>query len=108
MSPTIVAKRSRVSSLLSRKRPQPSKSNARFSTFVPEKSSRHTLNICEIRCVGTTRNFVRFDKYRMFYDGDASISTMFMAIAVPHFKSVFRKFLNDFLLLLQIAKLIIK
>lgn len=64
---TIVAKRSRVSSLLSKNRPQPSNSSAKFSTFVPAKSSRQTLNMCKMRWGGTTRNLVKFDKYKMFW-----------------------------------------
>lgn len=69
----MVANRSRVSSLLSRNLPHPSKRSAMTSTFVPEKSSKHTLNMCRIRWGGTTRNFVRFDKYRMFYESKVNI-----------------------------------
>ena len=63
---TILLNGCRVSSLRSRKRPQPSRSMAMFSMFVPEKSSRQTLNMCRITCGGTTLNFVRFDRNAMF------------------------------------------
>jgi len=62
----IVPNRSAVSSLLSKNLPQPSKSSAMFSTFVPEKSSKQTLNMCRMMCGGTTLNLVRFERKIMF------------------------------------------
>lgn len=62
----MVANRSEVSSLLSRNLPQPSSSNAMFSTLLPDKSSRHTLNMCKMRWDGMTRNFVRLDRNVIF------------------------------------------
>lgn len=65
---TIVPNLSEVSSCLSKNLPHPSNSNAIFSTFVPEKSPKQTLNTCRMMCGGTTRNFVKFDKYVIFYN----------------------------------------
>lgn len=62
----IVPNRSVVSSLLSKNLPQPSKSNAMFSTLVPEKSSKQTLNIWRMIWEGTTLNLVRFERKIMF------------------------------------------
>jgi hypothetical protein len=62
----IVPNRSPVSSLLSKNLPQPSRSSAMFSTLVPEKSSKQTLNICRITWGGTTLNLVRFERKMMF------------------------------------------
>lgn len=62
----IVPNRSAVSSLLSKNLPQPSKSSAIFSTFVPEKSSKQTLNMCRMMWEGTTLNLVRFERKIMF------------------------------------------
>ena len=62
----IVPNRSAVSSLLSKNLPQPSNSSAIFSTFVPEKSSKQTLNVCRMIWGGTTLNLVRFERKMMF------------------------------------------
>ena len=64
---TIVTKRSFVSSLRRRNRPQPSSRRARLSMLLPEKSSKQTLKTWRITCVGTTPNFVRFDRKDMFW-----------------------------------------
>jgi hypothetical protein len=66
----MVLKRSVVSSLLSKNRPQPSKRRAMFSTFVPEKSSKQTLNMCRMTWEGTTRNFVKFERKIRFYKSE--------------------------------------
>lgn len=67
-SHTMVANLSLVSSLRSRKRPHPSKSNDRFSMFVPAKSSKQTLNMWRIKYEGTTLNLVKLDKNAMFWE----------------------------------------
>lgn len=63
---TIVANRAEVSSLLSKNLPQPSSNKARFSTLLPEKSSRQTLNMCKIRWDGTTLNLVKLHRNVIF------------------------------------------
>ena len=72
----IVPNRSAVSSLLSKNLPQPSKSSARFSTFVPEKSSKQTLNMCRMIWGGTTLNLVRFERKIMFWHRDKHLNVV--------------------------------
>lgn len=103
----MVPNRSLVSSLRNKKRPHPSRSKAKLSTLTPEKSSKHTLKMCRITCVGTTLNFVKFDKNATFCRGLKKViltKLCNLSYLLPYFRKLF-----DYVFLpLQITKLILK